>query len=61
MYFGCTIPQNVGEIDGTHIGIKASQNISKIDYFCRKWKCSVNKEAVVKKNLMILDLAPGYP
>ena len=60
-YFSCNIPQTVRETDGTHIDIKAPQNISKIDYFCRKWKYSVNAEAVVMENLMILDLASGYP
>ena len=61
MHFSCKIPHNVGEIDGTHTGIKAPQNISKIDYFCRKWKYSVKTEVVVRANLMILDLASGYP
>ena len=48
-------------IDGTHNGIKAPQNESKIDYFCRKQKCSVNRQAVVGANLMVLYLATGYP
>ena len=46
-YCSCKIPQTVGAIDGIHIGIKAPQNESKIDYFCRKQKYSVNTQAVV--------------
>ena len=46
-YCSCKIPHTVAAIDGTHIGIKAPQNDSKIDYFCRKQKYSVNTQAVV--------------
>ena len=60
-YCRCKIPQTVGTIDGTHNGIKAPQNESKIYYFCRKQKCSVNTQVAVGANLMILDLATGYP
>ena len=59
-YCNCKIPQIVGAIDGTHIGIKALQNESKIDYFCHRQKYSVNAQAVVGANLIILDLATGY-
>ena len=61
LYCSYKILQTVGEIDGTHIGIKAPQNDSKIDYFCRKQNYSMNALAVAEANLMILDLATGYP
>ena len=60
-YCSFKIPQTVGAIDGTHIGIKTLQIDSKIDYFCRKQKYSVNTQDAVGSNLMILDLATGYP
>ena len=38
----CKIPQTVGAIDGTHIGINSSTGDSKIDYFNRKQRYSIS-------------------
>ena len=47
-YCSCKIPQAVGAIDDIRIGIKAHHiHESKIDYFCRKQRYSVNTQAVV--------------
>ena len=37
----CKIPQTVGAIDGTHIGINSLTGDSKIDYFNRKQMYSI--------------------
>ena len=57
----CAIPQVVGAIDCTHIEILAPDNESKVDYFSRKQKYTVNTQAVVGGNMMFLDVATGFP
>ena len=57
----CKIPQVVGEIDGTHIEIMAPSSDSKVDYFSRKQKFTVNTQAVIGANFEFLDVARGYP
>ena len=57
-YCSYKIPQTVGAIDGTHIGVKAPQNDCTTDSFCCKQKYT---QAAIGANLMILDLATGYP
>ena len=55
----CKIPQAVGAIDATHIGIIAPEE--PFDYFDRHHRYSVIMQAVVGENLMFLDTAIGYP
>ena len=56
----CNIPQAVGAIDKTHIEINSPTWDSKIDYFNRKQRYSINTQAVVDSNLKFLDIATGY-
>ena len=44
------IQQTVGAIDGTHNGIKAPQNESRIDYFCRKQKYCEESACFTQQN-----------
>ena len=60
-FTGCKIPQVLGAIDGTHIEILAPSSDSKVDYFNRKQKFTVNTQAVIGANLEFLDVATGYP
>ena len=46
-FTGCKIPQVLGAIDGTHIEIWAPFSDSKVDYFNRKQKFTVNTQAVI--------------
>ena len=55
----CKIPQAVGAIDATHIGIIAPEE--PFDYFDRHHRYSVIMQAVVGENLVFLDTAIGYP
>ena len=57
----CAISQVAGAVDGTHIEILAPLSESKLDYFSRKQKCTVNEQAVVGSNLMFLDVLTGFP
>ena len=57
----CVIPQVVGAIDGTHIEILCPSNDSRVDYFNRKQRYSMNTQGVVGGNLIFLDIATGYP
>ena len=57
----CKIPQIVGAIDGTHIGINSPTGDSKIDYFNRKQRYSISTQTVVGGNLTFLNIATGYP
>ena len=60
-FTGCKISQVLGAIDGTHIEILAPSSDSKVDYFNRKQKFTVNTQAVIGANLEFLDVATGYP
>ena len=60
-FTGCKIPQVLGAIDGTHIEILAPSSDSKVDYFNRKQKFTVNTQAVIGANLEFLDVVAGYP
>ena len=60
-FTGCKIPQILGAIDGTHIEILAPSSDSKVDYFNRKQKFTVNTQVVIGANLEFLDVATGYP
>ena len=55
----CKIPQAVGAIDGTHIPILTPGTESKNDYYSRKKRHTLNTQAVVRANLMFLDVATG--
>ena len=55
------IPQVVGAVDRTHIEILAPSSESKLDYFLRKQKYTINSQAVVGSNLMFLDVSTGFP
>ena len=57
----CVIPQVVGAIDGTHIEIISPDCLSKVDYYSRKQKYTINTQAVVGRDLMFLDVATGFP
>ena len=57
----CVIPQVLGAIDGTHVEIISPNCDSKVDYYSRKQKYTVNTQAVVGGNLMFLDVATGFP
>ena len=57
----CRIPQVMGALDGTHIEIEAPPTESKVDYFSRKQKYTVNTQAVIGANLMFLHVATGFP
>ena len=59
--FRCKIPQVLGATDGTHIEILAPSSDSKVDYFKRKQKFTVNAQAVIGGNLEFLDVATGFP
>ena len=54
------IPQFVGAIDGTHVEIICPDSDSKVDYYSRKQKYTVNTEAVVGADLVFLDSATGF-
>ena len=56
-----TIRQVVGAVGGTHIEILAPSSESKLDYFSRKQKYTINSQAVVGSNLMFLDVSTGFP
>ena len=55
------IPQVVGVNDGTHIEILCVDSESRVDYFSRKQRYTINTQAVVGANLMFLHIATGYP
>ena len=57
----CLIPQVVGAIDGTHVEIICPDSDSKVDYYSRKQKYTVNTQAVVGADLVFLDIATGFP
>ena len=57
----CAIPQVVAAIDGTHIEILTPEGDSRLDYFSRKQRYTINTQAIVGANLMFLDIATGYP
>ena len=48
-------------VDGTHIEILAYSSESKLDYFSRKQKYTINSQAAVGSNLMFLDISTGFP
>ena len=48
------IPQVVGVNDGTHIEILCVDSESRVDYFSRKQRYTINTQAVVGANLMFL-------
>ena len=56
----CKIPQTVGAIDGTHIGINSLTGYSKIDYLNRKQMYSISTQAVTGGNLKFHEIATGY-
>ena len=60
-FIGCKIPQFLGAIDGIHIEILAPSSDSKVDYFSRKQKFTVNTQAAIGANLEFLDVATAYP
>ena len=60
-FTGSKIPQVLEEIDVTHIEILAPCSDSKVDYFSRKQKFTVNTQALFGANLEFLDVAKGYP
>ena len=51
----------VGVIDGTYVEMLCTNSESRVDYFSRKQKYTVNTQAVVGANLMFLHVATGYP
>ena len=57
----CKIPQALGAIDGVHITILSPHTDSKVDYYNRKQEHSINSQAVVRGNLLFLDLCTGVP
>ena len=59
-YCSCKILQTVGAIDGTHIGIKALQNDSKIFIFLVSRSTVSKHKLPLGVNLMLLDLVT-YP
>ena len=54
------IPQFVGAIDGTHVEFICPDSDSKVDYYSRKQKYTINTEAVVGADLFFLDIATGF-
>ena len=60
-FTGCKILQVLAVIDGTHIDVLAPSSDSKVDYFSRKQKFTVNTQAVIGANLEFLDVTTGYP
>ena len=48
-------------VDGTHIEILASSLESKLDYFSRKQKYTINSQAALGSKLMFLDVLTGFP
>ena len=61
-YFTQTVlSQVVDVIDGTHVEILCTNSKSRVDYFSRKQKRTVNTQAVVGASLMFLHVATGYP
>ena len=57
----CLVSQAVGAIDGTHVEIMCPDSESKVDYYSRKQKYTVNTQAVVGADLFFLDIATGFP
>lgn len=55
----CKMPQAVGAIDGTHFEIVGPEN--PFDYFDHQHHYSVIIQAVVRENLIFLDMTIGYP
>ena len=51
----------VGAIDGTHFEIICPDSDSKVDYYSRKQRYTVNTQAVVGADLVFLDIATGFP
>ena len=51
----------VGVIDGTYVEMLCTNSESRVDYFSRKQKYTVNTQAVVGANLMFLHVATDYP
>ena len=57
----CKIPQAPGSMDSTHIFIRIPENEQKYDYYCCKQCYSVNTQAIIGANLLVLDVATGFP
>ena len=54
------IPNIVGIIDGIHFEITCPDTESRVDYYLRKQKYTINTQGVVGYNLLFLDIATGY-
>ena len=54
------IPQVVGAVDGTHVEILCPDSESRVDYFSRKQKYTINTQAVVGSDLIFLDVVTGF-
>ena len=57
----CKIPQAFGVIDGTHIPILTPATESKINYYSRKKRHTINSPAIVGANFMFLDVVTVFP
>lgn len=57
----CKIPQALAAVDATHIAITAPNSPSKVDYYSRKQRYTINTQAVADDSLMFLDVSTGYP
>ena len=56
-----SLTQVLVAIDETHIEILKADNESSVDYLSRKQKYTVNTQAVVCSNLIVLDVATEFP
>ena len=54
------IPQVVDVNDDTHIEILCVNSESRVDYFSRKQRYTINTQEVVGANLMFLHIPTGY-
>ena len=55
----CKIPQIYDAIDGPYIEKLSPFSESKLECFSRNQKYTINTEAVVGSNLLVLDVATG--
>ena len=59
-FCNCSLPQVLGEIDGTQIEILKPDNETSVDYCSRKQRYTVNTQAAVGSNFIFLDVATEF-
>ena len=59
-FCNCSLPQVLGEIDGTQIEILKPDNGTSVDFWSRKQKYNVNTQAAVGSTFIFLDVATEF-